>query len=182
LNIQECIQAAARIQILLRDLHTGLARCFAMNRTLRESFLGLAREEAQRALDIRILVLDRKGAPWSDQAIEIIRQDLVATVAELSAMAGELHRDSSCFGPVSVVRRVIQVDRVAPVQRDPRGQPGPERGPRTPPVLVLPDQAGPQGRAVARAGAPEPGGARSGGLDRDQEGRRAPRRVVRVLA
>ena len=66
---------------------------------------------AQRALDIRLLVLDRKGAPWSDGAIEIIRQDLVATVAELSAMAGEFHRDYSCFGPVSVVRRLIQVER-----------------------------------------------------------------------
>jgi hypothetical protein len=111
LNIQECIQAAARIQILLRDLHTGLARCFAKNRTLRESFLSLGREEAQRALDIRLLVLDRKGEPWSDEAIGIIRQDLVSTLAELTAMAGELHRDSSCFRPVSVVRRVIQVER-----------------------------------------------------------------------
>jgi hypothetical protein len=26
-------------------------------------------------------------------------------------MAGELHRDSSCFSPISVVRRVIQVER-----------------------------------------------------------------------
>jgi hypothetical protein len=111
LNIQECIQTAARIQILLRDLHTGLARCFATNRTLRESFLGLAREEAQRALDIRLLVLDRRGAPWSFEAIDTIRQDLVATVAELSAMAGELHRDSSCFSPVAVLRRVIQTER-----------------------------------------------------------------------
>ncbi len=111
MNIQECIQAAARIQILLRDLHTGLARCFGANRTLRENFLGLAREEGQRALDIRLLVLDRRGVPWSDEAIDTIHRDLVSTLAELSAMAGELRRDSRCFSPVSVLRRVIQVER-----------------------------------------------------------------------
>jgi hypothetical protein len=111
LNIQECVQTAARIQILLRDLHTGLARCFATNRTLRENFLDLAREEAQRALDIRLLVLDRRGVPWSDEAIDTIRQDLVSVVAVLSAMAGELHRDSGSFSPVSVLRRIIHVER-----------------------------------------------------------------------
>jgi hypothetical protein len=111
LNIQECVQNAARIQILLRDLHTGLARCFATNRALRESFLDLAREEAQRALDIRLLVLDRKGVAWSDEAIDIIRQDLVSTIVVLSAMAGELHRDPGSFSPISILRRVIQVER-----------------------------------------------------------------------
>jgi cytochrome c553 len=61
MNVQECFQTAARVEILLHDLYAGLARCFRTNARLHESFLGLADEEEQPALRIRLLALHRKG-------------------------------------------------------------------------------------------------------------------------
>lgn len=111
MTIEHCFQTAARIQILLRDLHSGLARCFETNPVLRETFLGLAREEHERVLGIRLLVLDRSGVPWSEEAIDTIRADLVATIAELSAMAGELRGSPEGFSAGSILRRVIEAER-----------------------------------------------------------------------
>lgn len=111
MTIEHCFQTAARIQILLRDLHSGLARCFGTNHVLRETFLGLAREEHERVLGIRLLVLDRSGIPWPEEAIDTLRADLVATIAELSAMAGELQASPEGSSAGSILRRVIEAER-----------------------------------------------------------------------
>jgi hypothetical protein len=110
-TIQQCFQTAARIQLLLRDLHSGLARCFGKDPVLRETFTVLAREEEERAVRIRCLVLHRKGDPWSDEAIDTISRDLVATLAELSAMATEISRKSGQLHVEPVLRRVIEMER-----------------------------------------------------------------------
>ncbi len=111
MNIQQCFQTAARIQLLLRDLHSGLARCFGKNPVLRETFELLAREEEERALRIRCLVLHRKGEPWSDEAVETISKGLVATLVELSAMATEISRKPGPPDAEPVLRRVIRMER-----------------------------------------------------------------------
>jgi len=110
-NIQECFQTAARIEILLRDLYAGLARCFRTNPHLYESFLCLASEEEQHALRIRLLALHRRGVTWTDDAIDRIRGDLLTTVAELSAMAREVRRSSDGRSAGPVLRKVIEVER-----------------------------------------------------------------------
>ena len=56
-------------------------------------------------------MLDRKGVLWSDEAIDTIRANLVAIVAELSAMARELQRNSEGLTAGPVLRRVIEVER-----------------------------------------------------------------------
>jgi hypothetical protein len=110
-TIQRCFQTAARVQILLRDLHSGLARCFGENPVLRDTFSFLAREEEQRALRLRLLVRDRKGVLWSDEAVGTIHANLVATMAELSAMAIEVQGNSEGHDPVPVLRRVMEMER-----------------------------------------------------------------------
>ncbi len=111
MTVQECFQAAVRIEILLRDLYAGLAGCFRADPGLRESFFGLAQEEEQHALRIRLLALHRRGVTWSEDAIERFARDLVAVVAELTAMAGDVGRagDPTVAGPV--LRRVLEVER-----------------------------------------------------------------------
>jgi rubrerythrin len=111
MNVQECFQAAARVEILLRDLYAGLAGCFRADARLHESFLGLADEEEQHALRIRLLALHRKGVTWTDEAVDRMSKDLVAVVAELSAMAREVRVGmyGRCAEPV--LRRVIDVER-----------------------------------------------------------------------
>jgi rubrerythrin len=111
MNVQECFQTAARVEILLRDLYAGLAGCFRTDARLRESFLGLADEEEQHALRIRLLALHRKGVTWTDEAVDRIGRDLVAIVAELSAMAKEMGTGPDGQCPEPVLRRVIEVER-----------------------------------------------------------------------
>lgn len=111
MTIQQCFQTTARIQLLLRDLHAGLARCFGTTPFLRKTFIYLAHEEEQRALRMRVLIMDRKGVLWSDEAIATIRTNLVATLAELSAMAVEIDRNSGNLDAESVLRRLIQMER-----------------------------------------------------------------------
>lgn len=111
MTIQQCFQTAARIQLLLRDLHSGLARCFGKNPVLRETFEFLAREEEERAQRLRCLVLHRKGEPWSDEAVETIRKGLVATLVELSAMATEVSRKAGPPEAEPVLWRVIRMER-----------------------------------------------------------------------
>jgi hypothetical protein len=111
LTIQQCFQTTARVQILLRDLHSGLARCYGEDRVLRETFIFLAREEEQRALRLRLLVKDRKGVLWSDGAVGTIHSNLVAILAELSAMAIEIQGNSGGHDPVPVLRRVMEMER-----------------------------------------------------------------------
>jgi hypothetical protein len=110
-TIQQCFQTAARIQLLLRDLHAGLARCFGTTPFLRKTFIFLAHEEEQRAARMRVLIMDRKGVLWSDEAIDTIRTNLVATLAELSAMAVEINRDSGNLDAESILRRLIAMER-----------------------------------------------------------------------
>ena len=111
MTIQQCFQTAARVQILLRDLHSGLGRCFGENPVLRETFFFLSREEEQRALRLRLLVKDRKGVLWSDEAIGTIHSNLVAILAELSAMAMEIQRDPEGLTAEPVLRRVMEMER-----------------------------------------------------------------------
>ena len=111
MTIQQCFQTAARVQILLRDLHSGLARCFGENPVLRETFIFLAREEEQRALRLRLLVKDRKGVLWSEEAVGTIHANLVAILAELSAMAIEIQRNSEGLTAKPVLRRVMEMER-----------------------------------------------------------------------
>ncbi len=113
MNVQECFQTAARVEILLRDLYAGLARCFRNDARLHESFLGLADEEEQHALRIRLLALHRKGVTWTDEAVDRIGRDLIAIVAELSAMAKEIGTAPVPGGrsAAPVLRRVIEVER-----------------------------------------------------------------------
>ena len=111
MTIQQCFQTAARVQILLRDLHSGLGRCFGENPVLRETFIFLSREEEQRALRLRLLVKDRKGVLWSDEAIGTIHSNLVAFLAELSAMAMEIQRDPEGLTAEPVLRRVMEMER-----------------------------------------------------------------------
>ena len=110
-TIQQCFQTAARVQILLRDLHSGLARCFGEDPVLRETFIFLAREEEQRALRLRLLVMDRKGFLWSGEAIGTIHSNLVATLAELSAMAMEIQRTPEVLTAGHVLRRLMEMER-----------------------------------------------------------------------
>jgi hypothetical protein len=110
-TIQQCFQTAARIQLLLRDLHAGLARCFGKTPFLRKTFIFLAHEEEQRAVRMRVLIMDRKGVLWSDEAIDTIRTNLVATLAELSAMTIEIRSDSGNLHPEPVLRRLIAMER-----------------------------------------------------------------------
>jgi len=110
-TIQQCFQAAARIQLLLRDLHTGLARCFGRTPFLRKTLVFLANEEEQRAVRMRVFIRDRKGVLWSDEAVDTIRTNLVATMAELSAMATEIHGNAGVLHAESVLRRMIEMER-----------------------------------------------------------------------
>ena len=111
MTIQQCFQSAARIQLLLRDLHAGLARCFEKTPFLRKTFIFLAHEEEQRAVRMRVLILDRKGVLWSDEAVEAIRTNLVATLAELSAMTVETDKESGSLDARSVLLRLIGMER-----------------------------------------------------------------------
>lgn len=111
MTVQECFQSAVRIEILLRDLYAGLATCFRADPVLHESFLGLAEEEQQHALRIRLLALHRKGVVWTDEAIARIGKDVATIVAELSAMATDVASSHDGKGAVPVLRRVIEVER-----------------------------------------------------------------------
>ena len=111
MTLQQCFQTAARIQLLLRDLHAGLARCFGTTPFLRKTFIFLAHEEERRAFRIRNLILERKGVLWSDEAIDTLRTHLVATLAVLSAMAVDIDKDSRSLDAESVLCRLIGMER-----------------------------------------------------------------------
>jgi hypothetical protein len=110
-TIQDCFQAAVRIETLQRGLYLALARCFREEPPVAAAFRTLASRVEQHALRIRLVALHRAAAGGTDDTIERISRDVVKVLVELSAMAVNVRHDPDRASGSRVLRRVVDSDR-----------------------------------------------------------------------
>jgi hypothetical protein len=111
MTVQDCFQAAARVETLLRDLYLGLARCFRGQPPVAAAFRSLASGVEQHALRIRLLALHRGSADRNDDTLERVSADVVTMLVELSAMAVNALHDPDGDSALRVLRRVGDAER-----------------------------------------------------------------------
>jgi rubrerythrin len=109
MTTKECLEAAARIEVLVQTIYGGLASRYADQAELRDLFLRLAAEEEQHAYRIRTLARHDAQPAWDDGTAAHLPALLGAMEAELVTMAAE--RAGSPGGdPRSILLRVIDFE------------------------------------------------------------------------
>lgn len=111
MTTEDCFQAAARVETLLRNLYLGLARCFRTQPPAAAAFRTLAAGVAQHALRIRLLAIHRRPDAGAGDSSESVSEDILAMVVELSAMAVNVRHDPDGASALRVLRRVIDAER-----------------------------------------------------------------------
>jgi hypothetical protein len=111
MTIEECLQAATRVEVLLRALYAGLARCFHPEPRVAGCFRDLAADVEQHAFRIRLFGLRRREIFPTDDSVERISRDLLAVRVQLSAMAEDVGHDPDRRSGVRVLKRVVEAER-----------------------------------------------------------------------
>ncbi len=107
---KECLEAAARIEVLVQTIYGGLASRYADRPALRDLFLRLAAEEEQHAYRIRTLSRHDVQAAWDDGTAANLPALLGAMEAELASMAAEEAEGPGSGSPRSILLRVIDFE------------------------------------------------------------------------
>lgn len=111
MTVQDCFDAAVRLESLLRNLYLDLARCFSGQPPAAAAFRTLASGVEQRALRIRLIALRRRSVTPIEDSPEKVSEDVVAMLVELAAMAENIRHDPDSGSALRVLRRVIDVER-----------------------------------------------------------------------
>ena len=111
MTVHDCLQAATRVETLLRDLYVGLASCFRGQPPVAAAFRSLASGVEQHALRIRLVALHRASAGRNDDTLERVSSDVVTMLVELSAMAVNALHDPDGDSALRVLRRVSDAER-----------------------------------------------------------------------
>ncbi|HQR29839.1 MAG TPA: hypothetical protein PLL32_05475 [Anaeromyxobacteraceae bacterium] len=107
----QCIRAAERVEMLAAELYESLAVAFAEAPWLRQLFEGLASEERQHAMRIRLLERHQGANAWLPEAMEPICRDLDAMAKELESVRARLLLPGALRSPTVVLERVREIER-----------------------------------------------------------------------
>lgn len=107
----QCIRAAERVEMLAAELYESLAVSFAEAPWLRELFAGLAAEERQHAMRIRLLERHQGVNAWLPEALGPICRDLDAMAEELESTRARLRLPGALRSPTVVLERVCDIER-----------------------------------------------------------------------
>lgn len=111
MTTRECLEAAARIEVLVQELYTSLAERYDDRSELRDLFRRLAAEEEQHAYRIRTLARHDPGAPaWDEQTLSPMAGLLGAMESELIALGEEEAGRREATDPRGILLRVIDFE------------------------------------------------------------------------
>ncbi len=111
MNPVECLEAAARMEVLAQDVYSALAIRYGERSDLRELFSALALEEEQHADRIRALVGNRTNQVLSDATTDRLTETMKAVEAELVALM-EVGADGRALdAPDEILRKVIDFEK-----------------------------------------------------------------------
>ena len=107
----ECLEAAARLEVLAKDVYSALAIRYGDRPDLLEVFSGLAREEEQHANRVRALAQHQTNQDLSGAVLARLTRTLEAVEAELVALM-EVGADGRAVdAPDEILRRLIDFER-----------------------------------------------------------------------
>jgi len=115
----ECLEEAARMEVLAQDVYSALAIRYGDRPDLRELFSGLAVEEEQHANRVRALAQHRTNQDLSAAVLARLTRTLKAMETELFALM-EVGSDGRALdAPDEILRKVIDFEcRFAPIHAE----------------------------------------------------------------
>jgi rubrerythrin len=105
-----CIRSAIDLELQAAALYTGLAERFAAQAWLRDLLLGLAAEEEQHAMRVRMLERIQVGVPWRPEVLQKLCADVQRAIDEIRdfqvAFAGPFPIE-----PEEVLEAILRIER-----------------------------------------------------------------------